>query len=1380
MPAHLKKAALFLLFYSSLSVFFQERNFRFSHLTTDHGLSQSNVTCILQDSKGFMWIGTFNGLNRFDGYNFETFHYRQDDPNSLSHNYISALLEDRSGNLWVGTSDGLNRYDRMTGRFSSFKHQSKNPASLSDNPVESLLEDSRGRLWIGLRNGIVELFDPATETFTHFIHDPDNPNSITGEAIRILFQDSEENLWITYHTGNIDIITFQDSTAQHFSVSKYKLANAPVTGIVESPDQKIWLSTQGEGLYCLKFDADEIKEIAHYTKAGPRENGISSNILLSLELDSLNKLWIGAEDEGISILDLATNTFEYCQHNPFIKSSLKHDSVWDIYEDRAGNMWIGTYAYGVNLLTDRKTHFQHYYFSPKKENGLSHNIVNALLEDREGKLWIATDGGGLNLFDKKTYRFSHITTQNSTLGTDVIVSLLNDRSNRLWIGTWTRGLYRYDKTTGRFTHFSKENYGLGSARILHITEDQNGGLWLATYLSGLTYFNADSQRVRVFNTQNSALSDDYVRVTLQDSFGALWIGTDVGVDVYDASTNSFIHHKHDEHDENSLSKGFVNWIMQSRDSTIWIGSTGGLNKFDRTNEHFTHYTTKEGLPNDEIKCIVEDNDGILWLSTNKGLSQFDVNTGTFKNFDVSDGLQGNEFNSRSGLSTSEGEIAFGGANGFNLFHPPIHKENDFIPPVVLTDFKLFNESLHIGSHEPRLDRHISETQHITLAYNHNVFSIDFVTLNYAAPERNQYAYKMEGFDTKWIYAGATRTATYTNLDPGDYLFRVKASNNTGLWNESGTSLKITITTPFWQTWWFYSLEVFAVLAVFAFIINYFISRQRLQHALKMEHLELEKMYEMDQIKTQFFTNIAHEFHSPLTLILSPLEKLITTSSDEEKTKNSLQLIHRNARRLQRMTNQLKDFQKMETDDLKLTLSQGDIIAFIKDTVSSFNDYANNRGIQFQWSSSHNEAFTWFDADKVDKIIYNLLSNAFKFTPDTGKIKVAVTVILPAQDSNHDYLLKKADRYIEICVQDNGIGIPRDKVSHVFERFYRVEESGEERYDGSGIGLAFVSELVKLYGGEIAVFSKEEAGSTFTVHLPLDEKYLEENQLIGDFSIADVSLSNTLDRNEDQIFPMHTQSDAAAFDLPVVLIVDDDKETRNYIQASLQSKFRTICAENGMQGIDKAIETIPDLIISDVKMPATEGTGLCSQLKNDERTSHIPIILLTAHSSHKDKIQGLAAGADVYLTKPFNIDELEAHVINLTQSRRKLRAKFSHGLDPTPKRSKLTAIDEQFLQRIDAIIAERLGEPELNAELLAKEAGMSRMQLYRKIKGLTNQTVHELIRSIRLKKAAALLQTKQKTITEVAYEVGFNDLTYFARCFRKLYQKSPSEFLGKKK
>jgi ligand-binding sensor domain-containing protein/signal transduction histidine kinase/DNA-binding response OmpR family regulator len=1367
------------LFIISFPLFAQYQDLRFNHITTENGLSKSSVTCILQDKQGFIWVGTFNGLNRYDGYNFAVYQYNQNDQRSLSHNYISSILEDDKGQLWVGTSDGLNCYDRLSDSFKRYRYDKNKPGNISDNQIEVIFQDKSNQLWVGTRNKGLNLFNPQTETFIHYYSQKDNSNSLSSNFIQTIFEDSKGNLWIGHRNGAVDLFDKKGKKFIRLSFNGKPLSYFAIRSIAESPDGNIWLGTQGIGVIRIKYENGKVFVVKQYLHTQGQQNSIAGNIILSLMVDRHGKLWIGTEDEGLDVLDIQHEKFYSYKTDPLNHSSINNNSIYTIYEDSIGNIWIGTFAGGLNLVTEGRAYFQYVRHLPGNANSLSNNNINGFWEDSDGNLWIATNGGGLELFDRKNKKFIHYSS-NSAITADVILSLYEDSDQNLWVGTWANGLYKFNRKTKQITQYTKEKNGLGDNNIFQIVEGQKGELWLCTFWGGLTRFDVKTQSSQVYNTDNSKISDNDLRAITKDYQGNLWIGNDVGLDFFNPITKEFKSYKHRENDNNSISKGFVSYVFESRDLTLWICTTSGLNKFDRKKKSFVHYNTKQGLPNDEIMCIIEDNRGYLWISTNKGISRFDPKAGTFRNYDVSDGLQGNEYNTRSGLKTKKGEIVFGGVNGFNIFQPENIKDNPFIPPVIINDLKIFNKSVAIGEKDSPLEKNITETREIVFQYWQSVFSFSFVALNYVCPEKNKYAYMMEGFDRGWNYVGSSRTATYTNLDPGSYTFKVKATNNDGLWNEKGTSIKVIIEPPFWKTWWAYFIETILVFLIIYFIADYYISRQRLRNSLKMEHLELEKMYELDQMKTQFFSNISHEFHSPMTLILSPLEKLISSSIDE-KIKNSLMLILRNAKRLQRMTSQLKDLNKLDTGDLRLSLSKGDLIRFIKEICHSFQDYAKDHHIDFHFESNKEQCLAWFDSDKLDKIIYNLLSNAFKFTPDGKNIEVTISVVDLSSEKISDDEKEKPAQYVEIKVKDTGIGIPQDKIDLIFKRFYHLEDYDGRHFEGSGVGLAFVIELLKIYKGEISVESVEGKGTTFTIQIPIDEHYLEEHQLVSKFKISSGAKQAALitGASLDADNPEIKKNKVKSSDVSVVLIVEDDQEIRNYIKKSFEINYRVHEAEDGSEGFETAVQIIPDLIVTDIKMREVDGITLCKQLKNDERTSHIPIIMLTSYSSKEYEIRGLAEGADAYLTKPFNIDVLEAHIVNLLESRKKLQEKFSSEFVLGPSKIPLTNIDEKFLNQLTEIVEKHMSDNKFNADILSEKIGLSRMQLYRKLRGLTNQTVHEFIRNIRLKRAVQLLELKRMTITEVAYEVGFNDLTYFARCFRKQYDKSPSEYVSNK-
>jgi signal transduction histidine kinase/ligand-binding sensor domain-containing protein/DNA-binding response OmpR family regulator len=1333
-------------------------NPRFTHFSSDDGLSQSNVTCIIEDRQGFIWFGTFNGLNRYDAHSFESFHYTPEGANGLSHNYISALAVDDSGFIWIGTLDGLNRFNPVTQRFSVFHPDSQDKFALQDNQIESILIDRQARLWVGTRNGGLALRNAQSKQFYHFRSSDDDSSSLSDNFVRALFEDRQGNIWIAHRNGSIDIIPNGEKKPQPLFSDHKRLTDDRISAITQTKDGAIWIGTQGDGLFRLFFENGQTERLRHlHTDNFP----LSSNIILSLRMDRDGRLWIGTEDQGIILLDPESEDIGYIKNDPFNGQSLTHNSVWSIYEDRQGNIWIGLYGFGINLYCRYQSDFHHYRHHPNESNSLSHNMVNAFSEDAQGRLWIATDGGGVNCWNPQTQQFITYNSKNSPFDADIAVSLYFDGS-AVWIGTWLNGLYRLDLASESVSHFSAESHGLGSNRIMNIISDGKDGLWLASFWGGITHLHSASGAVKVYNVENSGLSDNNTRVLLQDYDNKLWIGSDLALDCFDPATGVWENFLHNPADSLSISKGFVNAIFQNSDSIIWVGASSGLNQFQRENRSFIHYTRSNGLPNDEIKAILGDEQTRLWISTNAGISSFEVLKGEFLNYDVSDGLQGNEFNSRSAWHSGSGALLFGGNNGFNLFYPQKLQTNPIPPAIHITELSIYNQPVAPGT--KILPRHISFTNAITLTYRENVFAFKFTALNFLAPEKNRYRYRLLGFDEKWIES-RQQSAVFTNIGAGNYLFQVIGANNNGVWNETPREIAIKITPPFWETGWAYLIYFLIAATLVAFVANHYITKLRLQNKLKMEHLQLEKMFESDQMKSRFFANITHEFYSPITLILSPLERLMRQLAVEPALKKHLAMVLRNARRLHRMVEQLKDIQKAERGELRLNLAKGDLSAFIENLLSAFQEYAADRKIHLEFITSLSHPVIWFDADKLDKILYNLLSNAFKYTPDEGKVQIIL------EKSAEDDADTGQRHFYRIIVRDNGLGIPREQLPYIFNRYYRAKSIADQA-DGSGIGLAFVNELIQICNWDISVESEPQQGTAFTVIIPADNEVYEPGNaadVFGEFYNGDEPVYAEIPNTENSV---------TAREVPLLLIAEDDQEIRQYLEQSLSAHYRLIVSRDGEDALQQARSAIPDLLVSDIKMPKKDGLILCAELRRDEKTSHIPVILLTAYTSEEIHKKGLSTGADAYLKKPFDIDLLELQIQNLLKNRQELREKYRREMLLQPAKPAPENLDEKFLLRLVKIIEEHISEGDFNAELLAHKAGLSRVQLYRKLRSLTDQTAHEFIASIRLQRAVQLLQEKKMTITEVAFAVGYNDLTYFARSFKKKYQVSPSEFRKK--
>ena len=784
----------------------------------------------------------------------------------------------------------------------------------------------------------------------------------------------------------------------------------------------------------------------------------------------------------------------------------------------------------------------------------------------------------------------------------------------------------------------------------------------------------------------------------------------------------------------------------------------------------TYYDEKDGLASNQALCILEDNNNNLWISTSNGLSKLDTDKNFFQNFSNKDGLSNNQFSYGAAYKTKSGELLFGSISGFNMFNPNEVNSVDDNVPIVFTDFKILYQSVKIGDDKKSvLQKSISETDHLILHYNQNIFSLEFAALNYVNSRRNIYTYMLEGFNEEWSAPSTERTATYTNLNAGDYVLRVKRIIPGYTNNDNELQLKITILPPFWKTWWFLSLVIVIIIFLIYSLVLFFINREKIKNQLVVERLNARKLHEMDMLKLKFFTNISHEIRTPLTLILGPLNKIRNNEVKKEEMNENLDLVYRNANTLDKLINQLLDFRKLQAGNLKLNLSENDIVEFTRILVNSFADFAKEKQINIKFSTAKKQLIAVFDQDKIEKIINNLLSNALKFTAPGGSVSVFLSLVFKHEEESATH--EEQDmQFIEITVKDTGRGIPRQNIGKIFNRFFQSKE--EDGNTGTGIGLALVKELVKLHKGEIFVTSKTGVGSKFTIRIP----YIPNLQL---------------QQNEIDVAPEESQSDPipayyeydennVISDEKIMLVVEDNVDVRHFISSHFKSTYRILHAKNGQEGWDIALKTIPDIVISDILMPVLNGYELCKRIKNDERTSHIPVILLTAMHSKENEIKGLTTGADDYITKPFDLSVLQAKVENILSIRESLKQKYTGRVILEPKNVVITSHDEKFLQRAIQIIEENISDNDLDIETFSVKVGVSRMQLYRKIQALTDMTVKEFIRHIRLKRAAQLLQQNKMNISEIAYEVGFKDLTYFRKCFKREFGMSATEYISQEK
>ena len=1070
--------------------------------------------------------------------------------------------------------------------------------------------------------------------------------------------------------------------------------------------------------------------------------------------------------------------------------SINSNSIWSLYGDEENRLWIGTYNKGINIIDEKFRKFESFQKIRTADKKLINNDVMGFTEDRQGNIWIATNGGGICRFDpgkRQFNRFVHNNNHPYIVNNDV-QDILYDSDDNLWIGTWSGGIDRLNKNGIKIRNYRLINSaGVENNNVFTLYEDSQGNIWAGTAGNGLFLYDRKTDEFYSFicvNNQELISNISYVTALLSDNAHNFWVGTIYGLIVVKKNKNqpvqcyNFLH----TNEPSSLSSNVVECLFEDSKGRIWIGTSDkGLNLFNKQDSSFTVIQKKDGLASNNIKGILEDDEGFLWISTSKGICRFNYEKNSFRNYTKEDGLNSNEFNVRSCLRTKNGEFYFGSENGFNIFYPGRIRENNSIPAVYITELRINNKPAKIGAKDSPLKKHIIETKEITLNYQQTSFSIDFVALNYTRPSRNQFCYMLKGFDEDWNCIGTQRTANYTKIRPGKYVFMVKGSNNDGIWNEKPTELRITIKPPYWKTWWarlFYILLFSAAIITTVHIRN---ERIRIKDKLKLEQLAREKEHKLNEANIHFFTNIAHEFRTPLNLILAPLDSLI--SKAETKVKEHLLVIYRNANRLLQLTNNLMDFRKLEEGRTKLKIQHGDIKQYIAEISTYFRINIKSRQIDFAVESDKTSIMGWFDPEKLETIILNLLSNAYQHTPDKGLIRITVKVINSKEMLDIYSELSKDiqtdSRFVKIDVTDNGEGISPEELPFIFDKFYRGKSSEIRRNQGTGIGLTLTKGLVEMHCGKIWAESIPGVETRFTFVLPIDPGAYKKYDVLPE-SFATLK-RNILADHEAEIMLSKKEAEAETNkneEKPDILIVEDNEELRAFLAKELSNKFNIAQAHDGRSGVELAQSDIPDLIVSDIIMPNVSGTELCQIIKSDIRTCHIPVILLTAKTSIKEQIEGIETGADAYITKPFNIQFLCAQITQLIRSRRELFSYFSKEVYIIPNKLADHKLDQKFLKEAIDYIIQNITDNSLNVEGLAEHLKLSRSNVYRKIKALTGQSIIEFISLIRLKQAIKLMESSQYSLAEIAYLTGFTSPSYFTKCFKKQYGKPPSEFLAK--
>jgi signal transduction histidine kinase/ligand-binding sensor domain-containing protein/DNA-binding response OmpR family regulator len=1333
----------------------------FVNFSSNNGLSSNNVNSILKDRLGYMWFATEDGLSKFDGVSFTLYNHSVLDTNTLATNQLQVIYEDPKGDLWVGTNRTLSLYDRRKDCFHNYN-------IANGTAIRAICSDKAGHLWIGSYAGLIK-FDPGTGLAKYYTQDSTKAGHLLSNTVLCVFSDSRNRLWVgsnnglyLYRPGTDDFKRYANIPSDPRSIS-----DNVIRTIAEDRFGQLWFGTINGGLN--RLDPDGL----HFTVFRNRRTdpgSLSSDRIYSIVPDRSGVLWVGTED-GLNIFDPQTGRTQRVTADDRNKYSLKGRAVRAICIDPRGIYWVGTFQGGVNKYDKNLPFFNLVQYNSFDSHGLSSPKVTSFAPADGGDIYVGTDGGGLDLYHRKTGLFERIPISGNKDRAMSILAL-ERRDHELWIGTFRQGVYVLDTRNRRVRHFTKGKgpHDLPNDEIFCIKKDREDNIWLGSNGSGVLLYDRKTNvfkrfgAVSIDGSASRLLADGFIRAIEEDNAGNMAIGTvGSGVVLFNPVQMSG---RLFNRANTRLPLDEAIALHIDRQGILWAGTpSGGLCRLDYMNKRFINYSEQQGLANAVIYKILEDDAGKFWVSTNKGISSFDPQREAFKNYSSENGLQVSSFNQGAGLKTSTGELFFGGIEGFNYFQPRALADNRNIPAVVFTDLKIGGHSVAPGK-DAAIAEHISVAKQIRVGYKQN-FSIDFAALDYTTPSENRYLYRLDGLDRSWNELGKSRTAAFTNLYPGNYTLEVRARNANGDWITPAATIAIYVKPPFWLTRYAYAAYILlAGLLLWGIrqrginkLKNKFaLEQERLQmkQMIEQERMEAERLHEFDQLKIKFLTNLSHELRTPISLIMGPIDKLQEIEGDSHK-QSQLSMLKRNARRLLNLVNQLLDFRRLEDHESKLNCAEGDIVPFLREAAESFTDIAERKQIRFRFRSELNHFYTSFDRDKIERVVFNLLGNAFKFTGKEGEVSLDVK---RGEESGG----------LTIVISDTGMGMSEGDRQRVFDRFFQGNAHAGLLNQGNGIGLSITKEFVRLHGGTIAVESESGKGSVFTVRLPLEMIQAPATRMEPGHHGSGKETGSMA--AEQPVIP--------ALDMLTVLVVEDNEDFRCYLKDNLKSFYTIIEAADGKEGWQKAISRHPDVIVSDISMPNMDGIDLSRKIKADKRVRHIPIILLTALTEDAYQLKGLETGASDYLTKPFNFEILNIKIRNLVLLNQRLRDTYTRRLNIETPVSEIQSEDDKLMLKVTQYIESNLDNAQLSVEELCRHVFMSHASLYRKIVDLTGETPVEFIRSVRLNRAADMLEKSDMKIAEIGYAVGFTTPNYFTRAFKAKFRLSPSEYTASKR
>lgn len=1347
------KIFVFYIFYIGFTFSFkgQNNNYIFKHLSTKEGLSQNSIMVFYQDKLGRMWIGTRDGLNKYDGTKITIYRKEVGNFNSISNDHILSIEEDDNDNLWIGTLNGLNCYNLKTDTFTHY-FNTKDSNSLSNNTIWDIKKLADGNLWIATDNGI-NVYNYAKDSFSRFLNQDDK---IFGLITKCFLETKDKKLYLATTSGLIEITNKTLPNLQFKTIDNSQ--SLFIQNLTEDNDGNLLLATKNSGIIFYDKNTNELKNFLADTHLADKKINIRQIVI-----DFNNKLWVGGYGYLLTIDSLKNIT--KIKPNVFDKNALSTESIRTIYKDNNNSIWIGTFYGGVNIWNPSNNNFRKIIQNTVKNN-INYYVISSIVKG-DDNLFFGTEGGGINIFNNKTKTDKYLTLENSDLKGNNIKALNYTKNGKLWIGIYNHGIQVYNPKTEKFeTNQLPKNLlnFLEEKNIYAIASDLKNNIWLGTFGKGVIKYNT---KTKIFTNycmaanHKTSLTSSFVKTLLLDSNNNVWVGTQSGLNKIDANGNieNYFFKKEEKYGDNVLC------IFEDSSKNIWVSlKSKGLYKLSKKT-----FKPIELIPNSTIKpsvqSILEDDSSNLLLASNLGIIKYNTTTkSAIKYTKNDDGNLDMEFIGNASLKIGQSGFYFGGTFGVVYFNSNAITTNKKATKVIITDFE-------VRGIENKATKNITQTtlpytESVNLNYNQGNFNISFSSPNFINSKNNKYQFRLKGLENKWNITN-TPTASYTIQKAGNYTFEVMGANSDGLWNSNITKLQISVAPAPWLTWWAILSYAILLSSTIYFYIYILKSKAKLKLKLDIEQLEIEKTKELNKKKIQFFTNISHDFRTPLALILGPLQQIIENYTGNRKTYNKLQVIQNNASRLLELINRLMDFRKLEHNIFNLEAAEGNIVKFLKEIYLSFVEYAKIGSYTFEFNCQLEEIMVYYDRKKLERLLYNIISNAFRYTPKHGNISLNII---------------KQQNTILIEVKDSGIGIREEHLSKVFNRFFEVETKQLPHTDyskGTGIGLSIAKDIVELHKGQINVHSGGlNKGSVFSVILPLGKEHLDSSSIITNFKYSDDISQYTIKSEENTTHEKDHLEPFEQKDRPSILLVEDNIQLRKFIKELLCDHYNIIEAENGEVGFKLAKSILPDLIVSDVVMPKMTGTALCAAIKTELKTSHIPIILLTSRSSLLYKLQGLEQGADDYLSKPFDTKEFRLRITNLLKNRALLREKFQLNETFDNAITITSSPDEVLYKKAVQIVKKHLGDDTFDIAFFASELGVSRTMLFIKIKAWSNFTPNEFVNHFKMKLAAQLLEQGNLNISQISYKVGFKTPRHFSKSFFKHFNVNPSEYTNK--